>query len=294
MNIIFIHKGDSWYLSYALKQAKQSNPDANIVLLGDNSNSKYANIVKHDLISNYFDKADEFRNIYKHFSTTGYQHELFCIQRWFVWFEYMKAHKIESAILPDTDVLIFQPIQDFIKTINLEFQFSKGTTNYMGFMYMKTKYLKIICDYFEFQYLDPLMLSELEKAYIDYVKITGAGGVSDITLFNRYEKENPDCALNFELPPINGYAFINSLDSPYYIHNKDGYVKFKWKKNISYATLLDGGDVSIVGVHCFGLQKEYIRKLYNGKGKTKSRLVFLWKRSIFKMIFDKLRGRKKK
>jgi len=292
MNIIFIHRGDSWYLPYALKQVKKSNPNANIVLLGDQSNLKYSNIVSHDLISNYFEKADAFSKIYKHFSTTGYQHELFCIQRWLVWLEYMKSKDIKSAILPDTDVLIFQDISEYYDQVEADFHFSKGSTGYMGFVYTKFEYLVQICDFINSQYLSTDMLAELEQAYIDYVKKANIGGVSDITLFDRYEKEHPNCTFNFETPPVNGCAFINSLDSPYYIHNKDGYVQFTWRKNIPYARLLEDNAVSIIGVHCFGSQKEYIRKLYNGEYWVIVRMIYYWKISIFKRIFDKVRGRR--
>ena len=33
--IIFVHKGDSFYLKYALESAKKFNPDSRIILLGD-------------------------------------------------------------------------------------------------------------------------------------------------------------------------------------------------------------------------------------------------------------------
>jgi hypothetical protein len=293
MDIIFIHKGDSWYLSYALNQVKKTNPYANVVLLGDVHNLKYSKIINHEFISDYFSKAASFSNIYKHFSTTNHSHELFCIQRWFVWMEYMKAKNIHSAILPDTDVLFFQPITQFIESLDSSFQFSKGTTNYMGFMYMKTKYLEDVCSFFESQYQNTKFVSELEQAYLDYVKVNGHGGVSDITLFDRYEKEHPNCTVNLEIPPLKNVAFINSLESKFYYLNKEGCVDVIWKRGIPYAKLLTGEIISVLGIHCFGLQKEYIRKLYNGKGLFKSRLVFYWKRSVFKKILDIVRGRRR-
>src|SRR5262245_51786836 len=36
--IVFIHQGDSQHLTYSLAQAKDSNPDATVVLIGDDSN----------------------------------------------------------------------------------------------------------------------------------------------------------------------------------------------------------------------------------------------------------------
>ena len=76
--IIFIHKGDSWYLPYALHQCVKSNPSARVILLGDVANKKYNNIVEHQLIEDYSLEADEFSKLYQHYSTSSYNYELFC------------------------------------------------------------------------------------------------------------------------------------------------------------------------------------------------------------------------
>lgn len=38
-SIVFIHKGASFYLKLAIKQAIKSNPNMDIILLGDETNS---------------------------------------------------------------------------------------------------------------------------------------------------------------------------------------------------------------------------------------------------------------
>lgn len=292
MNIIFIHKGNSWYLPYALNQAKKSNPNANIILLGDESNNKYP-FIKHFLISDYSKAADSFALIYKHFSTTNYQHELFCIQRWFIWLEFMQAHNLNSAMLPDTDVLIFQDIKKYYEKVEGDFHFTKGSTGYMGFVYINSQiYLNQICKFITTQYLIPENLKRLDDKYKEWLSQHEIGGVSDITLFDEYERANPRCTFNFEIPPVNGMAYINSLDSPYYKKDKNNYVDIKWIKGIPYAIQLNGENVSIQGVHCFGSQKTYIRKLYKGKNWFAARTVYCWKISVFKMLFDKIRGRR--
>ncbi len=293
MNIIFIHKGNSWYLPYALNQVKKSNPNANIILLGDESNNKYP-FIKHFLISDYSKTADSFALIYKHFSTTNYQHELFCIQRWFIWLEFMQAHNLNSAMFPDTDVLIFQDIQNFILSVPRDnYYYSKGTTNYMGFVYFKdVDYLKQVCNYITDTYSNSLSLSKLDIVYKKWVAEHGIGGVSDITLFDNFEYEYPNSVVNFETPPIINKAFVNSLEANQYKLNKKGYVDISWKKNTPFATLTTGEKVSVMGIHCFGSQKPYIRKLYKGKNWFAARTVYCWKISVFKMLFDIIRGRR--
>lgn len=292
MNIIFIHRGDSWYLSYALKQVKKSNPNANIILLGDESNKKYP-FIKHFEISDYSKAADNFAQLYKHLSTTSYEHELFCIQRWFIWLEFMQIHNLSSAMFPDTDVLIFQDIKGFISSVPNDYYYSKGTTNHMGFVFFKNiDKLKLVCNYITNSYTDSSSLTKLEAEFKNWVAEHEIGGVSDITLFNNFELEHPDIVANFEYPPIDGRAFINSLESVFYKTDKKGYVLFDWEKAVPYARLKNGGVVSVMGVHCFGLQKNSIRRLYNGENWLLVRIIYYWKMSIFKKIFDKVRGRK--
>lgn len=296
INIIFIHKGDSWYLPYALNQAVESNPYANIYLLGDESNKKYnTNNVNHFSWEDFNIRAKEFANIYQHFATTDYHHELFCIQRWFVLLEFMKKLNLTNAILLDTDVLLFQDIIKYFSCIDKKFHYTRGTTNHMGFVYIPNRsYLGNICTFMTNLYKNQETLNRLEKDYVDYVKENGIGGVSDITLFEYYQEQNQDYVYNTENPPLNKMAFIHSLESDFYLKDKNNYVAIKWRNEIPYGTFLSTGElISIIGIHCFGLQKTSIRRLYNGKGKWKARLVFIWKKSFFKNILDYLRGRKK-
>jgi len=255
-HIIFIHKGDSWYLSYALKQAKHSNPNANIVLLGDHANEKYKRLIKHEYISDFSTKAERFATLYKHFSTTDYHHELFCIQRWFVWLEYMETKKIENGVLPDTDVLIFQDVNIYYDKIQEPYIFTKGCTGYMGFVKIEKSNLDLICKFISMYYSSFAHINELENDYNEWIEKHKIGGVSDITLFEKYEKLSPIRAFNFETPPLEDKAFINSLESPFYLKNRDNYIDIIWEQGVPYATLLDGTQVSIMGIHCFGFTKK--------------------------------------
>ncbi len=80
--IFFVHKSNSSYLKYALKQARKFNPDSPIYLLGDETNNKYP-FVTHFNISDYSQSADEFRNVYRHLTSGTIDYELFTFLRWF-------------------------------------------------------------------------------------------------------------------------------------------------------------------------------------------------------------------
>src|SRR5262249_30828755 len=63
--IVFVHRSDSEHLRYALAQAKTSNPNSAIYLLGDASNNRY-DFAEHRDLRDYFAGADEFAKIYRH------------------------------------------------------------------------------------------------------------------------------------------------------------------------------------------------------------------------------------
>ena len=98
--IIVLHKGSSDYLKICLAQAKFSNPNSRIILLGDETNETLAKQVgaEHYLICNYFSKALEFEKIYKHYSTNSYNFELFCFQRWFVVDEFINSEGLDKFL----------------------------------------------------------------------------------------------------------------------------------------------------------------------------------------------------
>ena len=70
INIFFIHKGYQPHLKVSIYHAKKSNPDATIILLGDETNKFLANqlSINHFYIKDYFNQANEFDKIYKHVS----------------------------------------------------------------------------------------------------------------------------------------------------------------------------------------------------------------------------------
>src|SRR4051812_6632114 len=104
--IIFVHKGDSFYLNFSLPQAHLSNPGSPIYLITDTKERKY-DFVNYVDIADYHKKADQFEKIYRHMSTNHYENELFCFQRWFVIEEFCKKNAISGFLYIDSDILLF-------------------------------------------------------------------------------------------------------------------------------------------------------------------------------------------
>lgn len=113
--IIIFHLGDREYVHLCLRQAIRYNET--VILITDcptNYNHTGAKCVNYNKYSKY---VNEFQKLYKHYSTNSAQLEFLCIVRWFVVYEYMKEQKIARAFLCDSDVLIY----DNIEEINLKY-----------------------------------------------------------------------------------------------------------------------------------------------------------------------------
>lgn len=282
-NIIFIHKGDSWYLPYALRQCIKSNPSARVILLGDDANKKYNHIVEHQKIEDYSIEADDFSKLYKHYSTQPYDYELFCFQRWFIWLNFMKRHKIDMALLPDTDVLILQDIALYFNHVKKPFFFTKGYSNYMGFTYISRTVLNEICNYITDSYKKEPQTRILKSTFENYLKIEKYGGISDITLFSNYEELHKPNIINTETEGINNRVFIHSMKSNLFEYNAQNYVKISNKNGLYYVKQKDVL-YSVIGMHCFGTQKILMLKYYTGDNAWKAHLKYYWKISYIHQL----------
>jgi len=94
--IIYFHEGFSPYLPFALKQARLSNSDARIILLGDIQNRIQGIQYEHHLLSDYEGRHQEFLDCYRHFHPGHLGDERRCIERWVYLSEFIKKHKIGS------------------------------------------------------------------------------------------------------------------------------------------------------------------------------------------------------
>ena len=110
-NIIITHRGNPPHLKYVLSQIAHTNPDANIILMGDESN-KNCRFTKHVFLKDYWNMANDFAQVYTHLNSTSVEYELFCYQRWFCVYEYMKAHNLEDVFSLDSDVLVYDNLND--------------------------------------------------------------------------------------------------------------------------------------------------------------------------------------
>lgn len=105
--IIYIHKGDSFYLHDIFKITRNSNPTQRMILLGDDENKKYATIFNLEFYNmNDFSIYDLN---YKHYSVNTEPYEKFCYDRWIILNNFLKLTQIDidNIIYSDSDNAFF-------------------------------------------------------------------------------------------------------------------------------------------------------------------------------------------
>ena len=188
ITIILIHKGaDNLSLPFVLKQVKFFNPKCRIILIGDKTNKKYGKYVDHFLIKDYMGEGLLLRKYYKHFSPNPYDFELFCLQRWFILFNFLERNKIEHCFYMDSDVMVYSDLSK--EAINF-FQYDLTVNNeFFGHcMFINnSNALKIFCDFILKTYQEKSLL-EIKLEFSDYLKMVKKlnGGISDMAFINKY------------------------------------------------------------------------------------------------------------
>jgi hypothetical protein len=187
-------------MEYSLRQARYSNPDSQIILLGDESNDRF-DFVTHVNMKDYFSSAQKFAEVYRHFSSNSYNYELFCFQRWFALDEYMEESGIDEVFVIDSDIMLYVDMTTFMKKFN-------GSGAETGFFYQDNlaanacssywtqAMLKRFCEYMIYMYTDNL--SYLKEWWAEFSSRKQLGGICDMTAAGMFNNDTPELAkLNF-------------------------------------------------------------------------------------------------
>ena len=274
--IVFIHRGFQDYFNKIIRQCRYFNLDNDIYILGDDKNDKF-NFVHHYRINDYFSTAKDFEdNYYKHMSNNSYEFELFCYQRWFVLYEFMKDKNLDFICVCDSDNLAFYNYKEYLELLpDCDFDFI-GDANppenafSPAFSFLSIKFLKLITDYFKTSYKEDQILKFLHKTWEKTQKIHNiGGGVSDMTqlymFFTNDEIKNLNTYSVYKYKNVvkNNYTVVDgNINSNFNYHpEKHTYFKVKNLDKIrrykdvlienerAYGFLEDNTKVKFVSLH---------------------------------------------
>ena len=288
--IIVLHKGSSDYLKICLAQAKFSNPNSRVILLGDETNETLAKQVgaEHYLICNYFSKALEFEKIYKHYSTNSYNFELFCFQRWFVVDEFINSEGLDKFLHIDSDVLLYADFSkelefiDFINNYDLTYSHVSAHTSFFNSRRALCEFCNFIFEIFS----DDSFVAQFEKSP-DNDKIYFKQGsfeleltkpLSDMTLvyfftklnrlkcldFTKVDFQKGCINLNFSSNSMQCSSFGNicytvfdNCNIPYFIDTRDSVPKLLKMHSIHF----QGWKKGLMSKYCTFDKKEQIKQI---------------------------------
>ena len=208
-NIIITHRGNPPHLKYVLSQIAHTNPDANIILMGDESN-KNCRFTKHVFLKDYWNMANDFAQVYTHLNSTSVEYELFCYQRWFCVYEYMKAHNLEDVFSLDSDVLVYDNLNDLHELLkNYPFAISAKNLDAENpgwwiagppIGYFHRDALKRMLDLFIKSYQDKKYLSLFDEKMNWHHSRNEPFGVCDMTQIFFFAQENKNKFFNLSQP----------------------------------------------------------------------------------------------
>lgn len=279
INIVFIHKGNSWYIPYALHQAAFSNPSANIAFIGDQVKSSWdRNISIKDFES--VDSAN-FSQIYQHRSNNCRGFETFCWLRWFYLRDYMRRNSLNHAWYFDTDVLVYGSL----KTTQSRF---KSGEYKCGFLipeqelstftwaasghssYWEIGALESFCEFILLSFASKKYIALYNSKYEYYLSANKTGGVCDMTSLYLFWEEYPNIVLNlsqvykssvFDL----GIASSDGFYSKEYVV-KGGIKSLSFDRGIPilYRFAESRETVEALTLHFQGAAKQHIPSFYRG------------------------------
>lgn len=288
--IVFIHKGYSDYMEYSLRQAKYTNPDSEVILLGDEATENRWDFITHVNIKDYYNEAGNFAKIYKHCSTNPYNYELFCFQRWFALHEYIKAGKLKEAFVCDSDVLLFANITNVIRTNYQEIDFGclwdyQNRGHNAAISYWTKIVLSEFCDNIVSLYSERDNLSKIKKVWDAVLDSGKPGSFSDMDAVENFvNKSNNFLIINF-CKIYNDSVFDNNInesnclcDNEYEF--KKGVKNISWQNNMPFCyNNIYKEYTKFNCLHLQGPAKYLIKKFYTGpkfKGKIELDIKFFF------------------
>jgi hypothetical protein len=297
-SIVFIHNKKSSYMAPVIKQAKLSNPDADIFIISNICSKKfYEKYGKFIDINDYFNEASAFEKLYFHLSSLDYSLELIFIQRWFILKSFMKINNLEYVVYLDSDCMLYHNVSSDWHYLN-NYDFANLDKIWPSVTFFPNVLsISKFCDFLIFQY----------KNNLDYLKIRYKeefldknieGGIGDMSHFGMYhDKYNNifdlSIIINNSTYDTNINDSINSRrnfkNQSILAEDKDGYL-FNSILNIKKIIINDkkpygflrfnNKKIQFKSIHFQGSSKKYIPYFYTGN---------IFEKIIFIRMFRKLR-----
>ena len=271
---IFVHKGDSYYLQYTFNQLKQSNPQSEIYLLGDEANKRYSKLgIRHFNMSDYGETATAFERVYVHLSANQGFVEKICFQRWMYIRDFIKAQGIQGPFCcMDSDVLVYENISDYYYRyctgydVTLHGPYGPGSN-----VFRDVQVLDGLVEHTFRSYSTPELLEQLRDRYTREHK-----NVTDMHMIDTYVRTQHVKVYDL-LQIVDGATFDSHIaktsDSRFVMDGQ--YKKVQYKDGHMYCFRIeDNQPVMMYMLHIQGYHKQIMYRYFHGnKAAVEARIV---------------------
>jgi len=256
--IVFIHHFNHSYLPLSLWQARKSNPNAPVYLIGDGWNAHLDFLAEHIPISRYRKKADEFAAHFQNFSSNPADFERVCLERWFILEEFMQDKGLKSCLYLDSDILLFGDAEEDgnrFSGFGMTVAGISGHSNFIG----NREVLSDFCQYIFDSYTRENAIPDLKEKYREFCETHDAGGISDMTFFTEYRQRHPDRILDIGVP-LHGMAYDIAMAYIEFCRNENGIKKVERNREGKMMVFQRGmGEVELRSLHFQGEAKKYMK-----------------------------------
>jgi hypothetical protein len=265
--IVFIHSGNHHYLPLSIFQAKHTNPESDIWLLGDIYNRHFSIWIKHDYLHRYFQKAGELAKVFVNYSSNPHDFELICLQRWLALLEFMEQKGIEQCLYIDSDVLLYDDINRFAQKVAPYGMTVAGISGHTNFI-MKKEVLAAFVALIIQTYTRDDAQEWLKKKYADFRRYNQLGGISDMTFFTEFRKIHPQLVYD-AWQPIDGIACDITINYHQgFAHESNGNKQVQWIDQQPYVVNTEGKKIRFLSLHFQGNSKQFMKSMVTANQKS--------------------------
>lgn len=185
------HRSKYSFIDQIFSFNRSRNPDVRFHYISDNATS-CPHVFNHDIQEYKGDACNQFKDAYVHLSDNPYDFELACFLRWIILSAFIQKLKLDRILYLDNDVAVYTPLHTWPEQIlNCSYSLSRGSSPHTNFI-NDTGYLFRFIDYFQkiYQEKSAAPMQDLKKLRQIFIEKKQYGGVSDMTLWNRFRRED--------------------------------------------------------------------------------------------------------
>lgn len=256
--LIYIHRGYSWYVPLALANGRRFG--GHVCYLGDAFGCRIARKFGATTarIGDFAATSRAFEPFYRHHSTLGVEFERQCISRWFILRDYMKAVDLKSAIYLDTDILATTPLDPFQEQTRHYGMTFTGYSAHCCFI-NDVAVLDMFCDFVTEVYSDLVWDVRLRDWERHMLSAAGAGGVSDMTLFQWFHQRHPELLGSYDDIFQDSPIDLSLAETAGWKATEQGFKYLLWDDGGPAAIREDGTPVKLAALHHQGTAKLLMR-----------------------------------